>query len=96
MNISSLIALVALPMDVDTAGFGGMQVSDMYSSSHFTIGGGALELDVGGCCIRKRVKSAVELPHVRIKGVQELTQGVQDVLRDAVTRGTVSTFLLVI
>src|SRR3954467_3273040 len=55
-----------------------------------------LELDVGGCRIRKRVKSAVELPHVRINGVQELPHGVQHVLWDAVTRGTVSTFLLVI
>ena len=62
---------VDLPMDVDTAGFDGMQVSHMYDSSHLAIGGGVLELDVSRCCIRKRVKSAVELPHIRINGVQE-------------------------
>ena len=60
-----------LPMDVDTTGFNGMQVNDMYDSSHLTIGGGVLELDVSGCCIWKRVKSVVELPHIRINSVQE-------------------------
>ena len=85
-----------LPMDVDTAGFDGMQVSHMHDSSHLTIGGGVLELNVSRCCIRKRVKSVVELPHIRINGVQELSHGVQHVLWDTVTRGTVSTFLLVI
>src|SRR5437667_5051402 len=83
-----------LPMDVDTAGFHGMQVSDMYDSSHLAIGSGVLEFDVGGCCIRKRLKSAVELPHIRINGIQELSRGVQHVLRNAVTRSTVSAFLL--
>ena len=60
-----------LPMDVDTAGFHGMQVSDMYDSSHLAISGGVLELDVSRCCIWKRVKSVVELPYIRINGVQE-------------------------
>src|SRR4051812_11717191 len=32
-----------LPMDVDTARFDGMQVSDIYDSSHLAIGGGMLE-----------------------------------------------------
>ena len=85
-----------LLMDVDTVRFHGMQVSDMYNSSHLTIGSGVLEFDVGGCCIRKRLKSTVELPHIRINSIQELSRSVQHVLQNTVTRSMVSAFLLVI
>ena len=83
-------------MNVDALWFDGMQVSHMYYSSNLAIGSGVLEFDVGECCIQKRLKSAVELPHIKINGIQELSHGVQHVLQNAVTRSMVSTFLLVI
>ena len=65
-----------LPMNVDTAEFHRMQVSDMYDSNYFTINSRVLEFDVGRCCIWKKLKSVIELSHIKINSIQKLSHDV--------------------